>query len=97
MITGETPDANRDYNLFTSIPSLEEDLKRISKTLDNNVTNFNCLFSIIILLLFSNNFNLFAVLFFIDKVWDIISTYKKKLRIKTGKEQLGYLLMPKKQ
>lgn len=30
---------------------------------------------------------LFAVLFFIDKVWDIISTYKKKLRIKTGKEQ----------
>ena len=30
---------------------------------------------------------LFAVLFFIDKVWDIISTYKNKLRIKTGKEQ----------
>lgn len=30
---------------------------------------------------------LFAVLFFVDKVWDIISTYKKKLRIKTGKEQ----------
>lgn len=34
MITGETPDKNRDYNLFTSIPNLEEDLLKVSKTLE---------------------------------------------------------------
>ncbi len=28
MITGETPDANRDYDLFTQIPDLEETLTR---------------------------------------------------------------------
>jgi len=32
-ITGESPDANRDYNLFSSIPTLETDLSEISKTL----------------------------------------------------------------
>lgn len=30
MITGENPDANRDYNLFSAIPDLESRLKKIS-------------------------------------------------------------------
>ena len=34
MITGETPDSNRDYALFTQIPDLEERLKSCRKTLD---------------------------------------------------------------
>lgn len=33
-ITGEKPDANRDYNLYTAIPDLEERLEQISKDLD---------------------------------------------------------------
>lgn len=34
MITGETPDANRDYSLFTQIPDLEERLKNCYNTLN---------------------------------------------------------------
>ena len=34
MITGETPDANRDYSLFTQIPNLEERLKNCYNTLN---------------------------------------------------------------
>ena len=34
MITGETPDNNRDYNLFSQIPDLEEKLKSIVSSLD---------------------------------------------------------------
>ena len=37
MITGETPDANRDYSLFTQIPNLEERLKTSRKILDDLV------------------------------------------------------------
>ena len=33
MITGETPDANRDYNLFSAIPDLETRLTEISEKL----------------------------------------------------------------
>ena len=33
-ITGESPDANRDYDLFIAIPTLEEDLTKISKELE---------------------------------------------------------------
>lgn len=32
-ITGESPDANRDYNLFTAIPELDNELNDISKSL----------------------------------------------------------------
>lgn len=35
MITGETPDANRDYDLFGQIPSLESDFTGIKATLDS--------------------------------------------------------------
>ncbi len=34
MITGETPDTNRDYNLFVQLPDLEKELTEISTTLD---------------------------------------------------------------
>lgn len=34
MITGETPDANRDYSLFTQIPDLEERLNNCYNTLN---------------------------------------------------------------
>ncbi len=34
MITGETPDANRDYSLFTQIPDLEQRLKKCYNTLN---------------------------------------------------------------
>lgn len=33
-ITGESPDANRDYDLFIAIPDLEDNLKNISKELE---------------------------------------------------------------
>ena len=33
-ITGESPDANRDYDLFIAIPTLEEDLSNISNELE---------------------------------------------------------------
>lgn len=37
MITGETPDANRDYALFNQIPDLEKRLKNSRKILDDLV------------------------------------------------------------
>lgn len=35
MITGETPDANRDYNLFGQIPDLKENLEAVRAELDS--------------------------------------------------------------
>lgn len=35
MITGETPDANRDYNLFGQIPDLKENLEKIRAELED--------------------------------------------------------------
>lgn len=35
MITGETPDANRDYNLFGQIPNLKENLETVRAELDS--------------------------------------------------------------
>lgn len=35
MITGETPDANRDYNLFSQIPDFKENLEAIRAELDS--------------------------------------------------------------
>lgn len=37
MITGETPDSNRDYSLFTQIPDLEKRLTQCKTTLDKLV------------------------------------------------------------
>ena len=37
MITGETPDSNRDYSLFTQIPNLEQRLTDCRKVLDELV------------------------------------------------------------
>ena len=34
MITGETPDPNRDYNLFAHIPQFEERLTSIAEDID---------------------------------------------------------------
>ena len=34
MITGETPDSNRDYNLFSQIPNFENGLKKIINDID---------------------------------------------------------------
>jgi len=54
MITGETPDANRDYDLFDQIPNLEKDftwaveeLTELSKTMKSNSKNTSQYISII--------------------------------------------------
>ncbi len=43
MITGETPDANRDYSLFTQIPDLEERLKNSYNTLNSLIAEADSL------------------------------------------------------
>ncbi len=43
MITGETPDSNRDYSLFTQIPDLEKRLKNCKKVLDDLVEEADAL------------------------------------------------------
>ena len=40
MITGEIPDANRDYNLFRQIPDLRKRLENARKTLDGCAAEF---------------------------------------------------------
>ena len=43
MITGDTPDANRDYSLFTQIPNLEERLKKCYETLNSLIAQADSL------------------------------------------------------
>lgn len=43
MITGETPDINRDYELFNQIPSFNEKLKGIEENLDSMVNDMKSL------------------------------------------------------
>ena len=43
MITGETPDANRDYSLFTQIPDLEQRLKKCYDTLNSLIAQADAL------------------------------------------------------
>lgn len=43
MITGETPDANRDYSLFTQIPDLEERLNKCYSTLNSLIAQADSL------------------------------------------------------
>lgn len=43
MITGETPDANRDYSLFTQIPDLEQRLKSSYDTLNTLIVEADSL------------------------------------------------------
>lgn len=40
MITGETPDNNRDYNLFGQIPDFEENLTEIKSTLESLAASY---------------------------------------------------------
>lgn len=41
MITGTTPDANRDYRLYDQIPTLTDELKKYVKTIDSLVKEYN--------------------------------------------------------
>ncbi|MBQ6885768.1 MAG: extracellular solute-binding protein [Clostridia bacterium] len=43
MITGETPDSNRDYSLFTQIPDLEERLKKCYNALNSLIAEADSL------------------------------------------------------
>lgn len=41
MITGTSPDANRDYRLYDQIPTLTDDLEKYIKTIDELVNEYN--------------------------------------------------------
>lgn len=43
MVTGETPDANRDYNLFGQIPDFEKNLKYTQERLEKLISSYESL------------------------------------------------------